>query len=621
MKLAYVPERAFENHLGDVQQQSFTIAASGKAFRGLIDGLYSDKPGSITRELWSNAYDAHLAAGCPEKPFYVEVPSRMNPVFLVRDYGIGMDHETIMGLYTTMFASTKDDSNEQVGAFGLGSKTPFSYTDTFTVTTFSGTERRVYLTFIDGSGVPVISLMETAVCDDPRGVEVTFPVKREDVPQFEAAAAKVVAGFKVPPTGENVPAVSSYGDPLMSGNGWEFYKEGPSWERTGLKSHMIHQGCAIYPVANIPANGLRGWFMLTVPIGTVQVTLSRESLSMDDDTTATVKALFTQAAAEAKDQLKALVDGCKDDFERALLHQKWYQVGGLPSGLSAEVSLYKSNARDFDGTNWPLSVRAGHKDERTIISENVSTLDRVKVYVDRGEKMLRKRIRIRAATVHDRRTLVFRTDKTGLDLKTLIKIWHLKPEQVLPISTLPDTNVPARAKPVQKLKVLAPDERYVVLEDGSRSIVEFNNGRHRFEQVKDHASNLLGIRVVAYTALQVKRYKFTPEQSLDWRVAQRRRAITPDILNRVALGAVRTGYNAIDAKVYSVQSTPVVEFMEQYFHKEWYEALSDARAIMDALAGDYPLLSGGSNDASDYEEYILAIDAYRKAIADGTVSP
>ena len=121
---------------GILASTQFSIKANGKAFKVLIDGLYSDKIRAVVREIWSNAFDAHAMAGNTDKPFDCHLPTIFAPHFAVRDYGVGMSHDQIMRLYTTVFESSKEDTNDQVGKLGLGSKSPFAYTDTFTVTSY-----------------------------------------------------------------------------------------------------------------------------------------------------------------------------------------------------------------------------------------------------------------------------------------------------------------------------------------------------------------------------------------------------------------------------------------------------------------------------------------------------
>ncbi len=92
----------------------FTIKPNGKAFRTLIDGLYSNKVRAVIRELCSNAADSHIAAG-NDAPFEVTIPTTLDPTFRVRDFGTGLKHEQVMHLYTTIFESTKETTNDQTG--------------------------------------------------------------------------------------------------------------------------------------------------------------------------------------------------------------------------------------------------------------------------------------------------------------------------------------------------------------------------------------------------------------------------------------------------------------------------------------------------------------------------
>ena len=57
----------------------FKIKTSATAFKILSEGLYSNKIGSMVRELICNAYDAHCAAGTKDTPIDVELPMVTNP--------------------------------------------------------------------------------------------------------------------------------------------------------------------------------------------------------------------------------------------------------------------------------------------------------------------------------------------------------------------------------------------------------------------------------------------------------------------------------------------------------------------------------------------------------------
>lgn len=178
----------------------FKIRASAKAFNILSSGLYANKIRAIVREIGCNAVDSHAAAGRPDVPFDVHLPSMLEPYFYIRDYGTGLSHDDVTKIYTTYFESTKTDSNDYIGALGLGSKSPFSYTDNFTVTAIKNGRKGIYSAFISDTGFPSIMLMSEHETDEPSGVEVRFSVnKQTDFIPFKNEAADVYAWFKTKP--------------------------------------------------------------------------------------------------------------------------------------------------------------------------------------------------------------------------------------------------------------------------------------------------------------------------------------------------------------------------------------------------------------------------------------
>ena len=110
----------------------------------MSDGLYSDKFGSIVREIASNCIDANTESGSTE-PIRIKVTKPNSFAnqgeISFSDNGIGISPQRIDDIFTLYFASTKRDGNEMIGGFGIGAKSPFAYTDVFRVVTrFEGTE-------------------------------------------------------------------------------------------------------------------------------------------------------------------------------------------------------------------------------------------------------------------------------------------------------------------------------------------------------------------------------------------------------------------------------------------------------------------------------------------------
>jgi hypothetical protein len=310
--------RTVETNVGE--SSAFKIKATGKAFKVLINGLYANKIQSITREIWSNAFDAHAMAGNADKPFDVTFPNAFNPEFRVRDYGTGLSHHDVMNLYSTIFESTKEGTNEQVGKLGLGSKSPFAYTDTFAVTVWMDGEKRYYAAVIAGDGVPTINHMGTEATDEPNGLEVSFPVNPRDVREFRNAAHRVSLGFDVKPNVLNTDDFKAWREltPIMTGNGWKLFS-GPV-EEYGSAGAYAHMGCVLYPLDKVSLMGLSekasallsSNFIIDFAIGDLEITASRENLSYgkDEPTADSVVRRLT----EVYDELLAEYTGKYDKF-------------------------------------------------------------------------------------------------------------------------------------------------------------------------------------------------------------------------------------------------------------------------------------------------------------------
>jgi len=179
----------------------FNIRASAQAFKLLSSGLYSDKIRAVLREIGCNAYDAHVESDCTARPIRVKLPNTLDSQFYVQDWGPGMSEEDVMSLYSTYFASTKQDSNESTGAFGLGSKSPFAYTNSYNVVSVHGGRKRTYVIYLNNTGEPTTSLMseEDRDKDWEHGVRVGFAVKPEHYEEFKNKAQEVFQYFRTLP--------------------------------------------------------------------------------------------------------------------------------------------------------------------------------------------------------------------------------------------------------------------------------------------------------------------------------------------------------------------------------------------------------------------------------------
>lgn len=299
---------------GDLKISTFKIATSAKAFKILSSNLYSNKIRAVLRELSCNAYDSHVAAGCPEKPFDVHLPTRMNEQLLIRDYGVGLCHDDVMNLYTTYFASTKSNSNDYIGALGLGSKSPFAYTDTFGVTSYFDGVARTYAVFIK-DGEPSITLVNEQPDTSPNGVEVSVPVDSSDISKFDVEADYVFNVFTVKPnmTGRAWSPRDFQKSSLFTTDTW-FFGSHQEYSRNIAFAIM---GNVIYPIKDMymsdyvksQSNILRSALFIYFPLGALDITPSREELSYDDVTIENIKTKIQEIDSQINVHYQNLVTG------------------------------------------------------------------------------------------------------------------------------------------------------------------------------------------------------------------------------------------------------------------------------------------------------------------------
>ncbi|MES0134459.1 hypothetical protein NKJ88_05750 [Mesorhizobium sp. M0016] len=283
---------------------TYKVEMNAMLFDTVINGIYADKIRAPFREITTNARDGHAAKGNLDQPFDVFLPSVLEPTFKVRDYGISLTHEQIMGLYSTMFASSKRGSNLEVGNKGLGSKSPWAYTSVFTVIAYLGEYKRTYSAFIGTDGVPQIALLDMCETTEPDGIEVSFPVKVEDVARFRAVAPDVLFGFDPFPNILNEQFVRPEPVVLYQGDGWTLYDK----TTVPFDGLMARQGCVLYPISAAPldiATTLFNWaVMIDFPIGDLEVATSREALGYDSRTVATLTKRINDTIAGMTDMLK-----------------------------------------------------------------------------------------------------------------------------------------------------------------------------------------------------------------------------------------------------------------------------------------------------------------------------
>lgn len=382
MKLAETDNVA--RNRGSVAGSKFSMVLNSKSVEVLIGALYKDRKKAIVRELSTNAVDAHVDAGTTHIPFEVKLPNQFNTEFRIRDFGTGMSKEKIMGdeengvqgLYNTFFASDKTNSNDAVGCLGLGSKSPLGYVNSFSVTSWYGGYKKVYVVGMGADGIPEVNLFHSESSREPTGIEVSFAVKPEDCAEFERKAREVYKYFKYKPkvTGLN-------GNFTFDKVEYRIQSDDKSWGIAGDKS-IATMGHIAYPIdaahfetkhdsGNVHANApnryqsrnyygygqnnyqklLAAGVHLEFDIGDLEMTPGREDLQYTKQTIDAIKAKLDKVIAEIG----------------VLVSKKFTDAPNLWEARKLYVNLMSGELRPIsDMVNIAGATWKGHKLEGTV---------------------------------------------------------------------------------------------------------------------------------------------------------------------------------------------------------------------------------------------------------------
>jgi len=179
-------KRVVQSH--DFEQVNCTIDAEDMRYvASLLRNNYSNPPLAVVREITANGLDANLEANS-NRPIEVSIPTKFSPTFRVRDFGGGLSQEDVFGLYSKYGKSTKRESNNYIGAFGIGKFAPLSYGDNFTCVSYHGGVKSSYNVFVDDNDDTKIVKLHEEPTNEPTGLSVEVAIADTDVDKFREIA-------------------------------------------------------------------------------------------------------------------------------------------------------------------------------------------------------------------------------------------------------------------------------------------------------------------------------------------------------------------------------------------------------------------------------------------------
>ncbi|QHB41503.1 hypothetical protein [Dickeya phage Ds3CZ] len=463
-----------------IQGQAFNVKMNDKMFETLFSSLYRYKEAAALRETTCNAIDSHgmrdrmhrMVAShyAPLTPpparhskylapkgtrVVVHLPDDFEPWLEIRDYGIGLPLEKIIGeaipaqedevllegnmvvkedeipdstevigvpgfyngslvfrredgeiirspgLYTTLFHSTKEEDDDQIGAFGLGSKSPFAVSDSFTVESRMEGKLHRFLMYLNAKRIPTVDLITKDLdtrdpkpedTDEFNGMTVKIPVKNA---RFSAFSDELVRlGRVMRPEQRPVVENASYRF------GWEDISYDFKVNNTYIQpkgndhTHYAVMGGVSYPIDLDQLDPDTSSIMSKFPssytffeLGSLNVPPSREDLSYDEFTRETLSEEFKETAnAILTEKMHDLELACKRG-PLALYMEKAKLSEMFGSGFRKMVEKeYPADKRFHDSYyRYPMPVEMERDYDHTAPFNELSSPFSLEIFYDWGE--------------------------------------------------------------------------------------------------------------------------------------------------------------------------------------------------------------------------------------------
>jgi Histidine kinase-, DNA gyrase B-, and HSP90-like ATPase len=268
---------------GDMEDSKMGIDPDNSDFVAslLRDRIYTDKILAPIRELICNAFDATIEANSDGMVDVKLFNVNDTYTWSVRDQGFGLSEDDVRNVFGRIGSSKKRHCNKQIGMFGIGSLSPFSYTDTYHITShYNGLKSSYCATLVAGAQAVSVGTLYK-VSEEPTtetGIEVSFDVT-QDYYTFHTKTKGFVNNL---PPNFKIKYTDCYEDepthtpniPILSyvENGYVIHSYA-----TPSNYVSIRMGGVVYQKDYNQKRSL-GTIIVDVPIGKLTIPPSRESL-------------------------------------------------------------------------------------------------------------------------------------------------------------------------------------------------------------------------------------------------------------------------------------------------------------------------------------------------------
>lgn len=282
----------------------------------------------------------------PSKCVTITLPNDYEPYLKIRDEGLGLSEADFRRIFRKYGASTKRDSNETIGCLGIGSKSAFSYSDTYTVTAIKQGIKRVFIASVARDsvakdGVGNLNRVLEIDTEEPNGVEISIPVKSSDFNDFYNKVCDFLSFIPV----DQRPIVRGINQSLVTIPVRDGEYKGANWTLTG-------NGYSYAIMGGVPYNlDVRSMDLLTeqekellelgvdmvFPIGSFEFAISREEVRYTELSQNAIKAELQKIITILADEISKKFNSATNIWEAKYAYHRVNHGGGIDSKLIRKV--------------------------------------------------------------------------------------------------------------------------------------------------------------------------------------------------------------------------------------------------------------------------------------------
>ena len=326
--------------IGDITEFKSSIDPKNLEFITtlLSSNLYSAPERSFIREIVSNAWDAQVEAGTTDIPIIIKITENItnkNSYYesstgfgdiTIRDFGTGLSPERFNDIYRNIGSSTKRESNDYHGAFGIGHLSGFSCSNTMYVTSYYNGTCYEYIGIKDANTI-VYTLVSTTPTTEKSGLEVTL--KNVYLEKYRKSL-KYIMFFPNVYIDDNNPYHYD-----VDINNVKIKKYTNFWVSSNIIRDKILLGNVLYPLSfnelNLKINSALERFhenikptgiVLKFDIGELSVTPNRENIIYTKDCIAKI---INKIEAAYKEITDIIEDNLKEDYTDIIYYAKLIQ--------------------------------------------------------------------------------------------------------------------------------------------------------------------------------------------------------------------------------------------------------------------------------------------------------